>query len=252
MGKLNALLAEANAAIPPGWDTEEETQAESAPESVRDGNTATRDEGWETANQTARADDRQGPTDAEDGERAAPPAATEPTEPEPAEGETPAPTVLKVVDPLPVLKAVERLHQGVREELRGIKDATRQQQDYLREVQRAHNAMTTEWYEIARGLPTVRAELERLQGEIAVRQAEAREARARAETELAEVRAGAEEETRAALTMQARELEAVLRRVRRAATWAVLLVALVGLLAVIAVAVVATGALQGLHLHRPL
>jgi len=64
---------------------------------------------------------------------------------------------------------------------------------------------------------------------------------------LTALREGAEEETRAAVTMQARELEAVLRRVRTVATRAVLLVAVVSLLAVIAVAVLTTGAL-----HRPL
>ncbi len=231
MGKLNALLAEANAAIPPGWDTTEETRAEA--ESARDGTTATRDEGWETANQAAQADDRQEPPDAEDTQRAAPLAPVE----------MPAPPVrpLKVVDPLPVLKAVERLHQGVREDLRAVTAVAKQQQDYLREVQRAHNAMTTSWYEIAAGMPTIRGELDRLRGEIAA-----------GHTEMTAVREQAEEETRVALTMQARELEAVVRRVRRAATRAVLLVALVGLLAVIAVAVVATGALHGLHPHRPL
>ncbi len=249
MGKLNALLAQASAAISPEWDSAEETRADagSALELENDRDVTTRDEGWETETRAARADNRQGPPGAEDTQRAAPPTpvaaetAAPPAVPEPVE--TPAPPVLKVVDPLPVLKVVERLHQGVREDLRAVTVVAKQQQDYLREVQRAHNAMTTSWYEVAEGLPTVRAELNRLRGEIAAGQ-----------TEVTAVREQAEEETRVALTMQARELEAVLRRVRRAATRAVLLVALVGLLAVIAVAVVATGALHGLHphLHRPL
>jgi len=160
--------------------------------------------------------------------------------------EAPETPVLKVVEPLPVLQAVERLHQGVREELRAVRAETqgaaavaRRQEDYLREVQRAHNAMTTGWYEIVAGLPAVRGDLEGLHAEITARH-----------TALTALREQAEEETRVTVTMQARELEAVLRRVRTAATRAVLLVALVSLLAVIAVAVIATGALHGLH--RPL
>jgi len=85
-------------------------------------------------------------------------------------------------------------------------------------------------------LPAIRGALEELHAEIATRR-----------TALTALREGAEEETRAAVTMQARELEAVLRRVRTVATRAVLLVALVSLLAVIAVAVLTTGTL-----HRPL
>jgi len=70
-----------------------------------------------------------------------------------------------------------------------------------------------------------------------------REEIAARQTELTALREQAEEETRAALTMQARALEGVLRRVRTAATRAVVLVALVSLLAVLAVAVIATLAL---------
>jgi len=229
MGKMDALLARANAAIPAAspWEDEEERPPEAgelppAPE------TTPLDAAMEAASRAERQ-----ATIPEIAEMPTPP-------PEPPASPPPA-RPLKVVEPLPVLRAVERLHQGVREDLRAVATVAKRQEDYLREVQRAHNAMTTSWYEIAEGLPTVRAELDRLREEIAAGQ-----------TEVTAVREQAEEETRVALTMQARELEAVVRRVRRAATRAVLLVALVGLLAVIAVAVVATGALQGLHLPRPL
>ncbi len=221
MGKMDVLLAQANATIPPtsppaeAWGRETPPAWEPPPEP----GTATRDEVMEAANQAEQ--------------ETAPP---EPREP-------PEATVLKVVDPLPVLQAVERLHQGVREELRAVRAemqgaaaVARRQEDYLREVQRAHNAMTTGWYEIVAGLPAIRGELEELHAESATRRAA-----------LTALREGAEEETRAAVTMQARELEAVLRRVRTVATRAVLLIALVSLLAVLVVAGLATVAL-----HRPL
>jgi len=211
MGKMDVLLAQATAAIPSATPAPE---AGEPPEMAM----ATRDDVMQAVNQTERD--------------TAPP---EPPEP-------PEPPVLKVVEPTPVLQAVERLHQGVRSELRAVRGemqeaatVARRQEDYLREVQRAHNAMTTDWYEIAAGLPAIRGALTELHAEIATRR-----------TELAALREGAEEETRATVTMQVRELEAVLRRVRRAATRAVLVVALVSLLAVIAVAVLATVAL-----HRP-
>jgi len=229
MGKMDALLARANAAIPSAspWEDEEERPPEAGEPPAAPGTTPL-DAAMEAASRAER-------------QATLPEIAEMPTPPP----EPPAPVTsarpLKVVEPLPVLKAVERLHQGVREDLRAVATVAKRQEDYLREVQRAHNAMTTSWYEIAEGLPTVRAELDRLRREIVARQ-----------TEVTAVREQAEEETRVALTMQARELEAVVRRVRRAATRAVLLVALVGLLAVIAVAVIAMGALQGLHLHRPL
>ena len=224
MGKMDTLLARANATIPPtsppaeAWGRETPPAGEPPPEQ----GTATRDEVREAANQAEQ--------------ETAPPEPREP--PEATEA-----TVLKVVDPLPVLQAVERLHQGVRSELRAVRaevqeaaTVARRQEDYLREVQRAHNAMTTDWYEIVAGLPAIRGEVTALHAEIATRR-----------TELTALREGAEEETRATVTMQARELEAVLRRVRTAATRAVLLIALVSLLAVLVVAVLATGAL-----HRPL
>ncbi len=221
MGKIDALLARANAAIPPAspWEGEEERAPEAGEPPPAPGTTPRA-----AAMEAARRAERE----AAIAEMPTPP-------PEPSASPAPA-RPLKVVEPLPVLKAVERLHQGVREDLRAVTAVAKQQQDYLREVQRAHNAMTTSWYEIAAGLPTVRGELGRLHAEIAARQ-----------TEVTALREQAEEETRAALTMQARALEAVLRRVRTAATRAVVLVALVSLLAVIAVAVIAT-----LALHRPL
>ncbi len=228
MGKMDTLLLRATAAIPPEatasepWESPDETPPplmEPPPELPPAPTMATRDDVMEVANQAER--------------ETAPPESPEP----------PEATALKVVDPLPVLQAVERLHQGVRNELRAVRAemqgaaaVARRQEDYLREVQRAHNAMTTGWYEITAGLPAIRGELEELHAEITTRRAE-----------LTALREEAEEETRAALTMQARELEAVLRRVRRVATRAVLLVALVSLLAVLAVAALVTVAL-----HRPL
>ncbi len=227
MGKMDALLARANAAIPPAspWEDEDQGQEERAPEAEEpppEQALPTTNDATGAASSAAR--------EAETVEMPAPAAVPE----SPAAPQLARP--LKVVEPLPVLKAVERLHQGVREDLRAVATVAKRQEDYLREVQRAHNAMTTSWYEIAEGLPTVRAELDRLREEIAAGQ-----------TEVTAVRERAEEETRAALTMQARELEVVLRRVRTAATRAVVLVALVSLLAVLAVAAIAA-----LALHRPL
>ncbi len=151
---------------------------------------------------------------------------------EPESGE-PEPPVLRVVEPTPVIRAVERLHQGVQVELRAVKaevqgaaSVARRQEDYLREVQRAHNTMATEWYKIAEGLPAIRGEVERLAAD------------------LAEVRRTADEETRATITMQGREIERTLRRVRTAALGAVVLVALVSLLAVSLVAALALHGLQ--------
>jgi hypothetical protein len=220
MGKMDTLVARASVAIPPATPPPEVEEPPPAP------GPAMLDDAMEAASRAARETAMDTPA---------------PAEPEPPEA--PEALVLKVVEPLPVLQAVERLHQGVRSELRAVKAemqgaaaVARRQEDYLREVQRAHNAMATEWYQIAEGLPAIRGELEELHAEIATRRAA-----------LTALREGAEEETRAAVTMQARELEAVLRRVRTVATRAVLLVALVSLLAVIAVAVIATGAL-----HRPL
>ncbi len=153
--------------------------------------------------------------------------------PEPAE---PEPPVLRVVEPTPVIRAVERLHQGVQVELRAVKaevqgaaSVARRQEDYLREVQRAHNTMATEWYQIAERLPAIRGELDHLAADLAA------------------VRRTADEETRETITLQGREIERTLHKVRTAALRAVVLVALVSLLAV---ALVAALALHGLH--RPL
>jgi len=223
MGKMDALLVQASAAIPPatpppeawGHETPEAGGPPPAPA------TATLDDAMEAANRAARATAME------------PPEPVEPREPEPRE---PEPPVLRVVEPTPLIRAVERLHQGVQVELRAVKaevqgaaSVARRQEDYLREVQRAHNTMATEWYQIAEGLPAIRGELECLAAD------------------LAEVRRTADEETRATITMQGREIERTLRRVRTAALRAVVLVALVSL---VTVALVAALALHGLH--RPL
>ena len=207
MGKMDALLVQATAAIPPATPPPEVEEPPPAP------GPATLDDAMEAANRTARE-----------------------TAMEPPESGEPEPPVLRVVEPTPVIRAVERLHQGVQVELRAVKaevqgaaSVARRQEDYLREVQRAHNTMATEWYQIAERLPAIRGELEHLAAELAA------------------VRRTADEETRATITMQGREIERTLRRVRTAALGAVVLVALVSLLAV---ALVAALALHGLP--RPL
>ncbi len=220
MGKMNALLTQATAAIPPATPPPEawghDTPAEEPPP---------------TQATPALNDAREAASRAERDPEMDTPAVAEP--PEPAEPREPEPPVLKVVEPTPLIRAVERLHQGVQVELRAVKaevqgaaSVARRQEDYLREVQRAHNTMATEWYQIAEGLPAIRGELERLAAD------------------LAEVRRTADEETRATITMQGREIARTLRRVRTAALGAVVLVALVSLLAV---ALVAALALHGLH-----
>ncbi len=221
MGKMNALLTQATAAIPPATPPPEawghDTPATEEPPPAQA--TATLDEVLEAATRAARETEMETPV---------------PTEsPEPRE---PEPPVLRVVEPTPVIRAVERLHQGVQGELRAVKaevqgaaSVARRQEDYLREVQRAHNTMATEWYKIAEGLPAIRGELECLAADLAA------------------VRRTADEETRATITMQGREIERTLRHVRIAALGAVVLVALVSLLAV---ALVAALAFHGLH--RPL
>jgi len=210
MGKMDALLVQATAAIP---------LATPPPEAGEPPASASLDEALETATQAARETATEAPTPAESPEQV-----------------EPGPPVIRVVEPTPVIRAVERLHQGVQGELRAVKaevqgaaSVARRQEDYLREVQRAHNAMATEWYQIAEGLPAIRGELERLAADLAA------------------VRRTADEETRETITLQGREIARTLRQVRTAALGAVVLVALVSLLAV---ALVAALALHGLQ--RPL
>ncbi len=212
MGKMDALLTQATAAIPPATPAPEAGEPPPAP------GQATLDDAREAANRATRETERE------------PPAPAEPREPESGE---PEPPVLRVVEPTPVIRAVERLHQGVQVELRAVKaevqgaaSVARRQEDYLREVQRAHNAMATEWYQIAEGLPAIRGELEQLAADLAA------------------VRRTADEETRETITLQGREIARTLRRVRTAALGAVVLVALVSLLAVVLVAALALHGLQ--------
>jgi len=221
MGKMDVLLAQATAAIPPA--TPPLVIAPEAGELPPDATgstlaqaTATLDDAMETASRAARETTMETP---------------EPGEP--AEPREPEPPVIKVVEPTPVIRAVERLHQGVQAELRAVKaevqgaaSVARRQEDYLREVQRAHNTMATEWYQIAEGLPAIRGELDRLAAD------------------LAEVRRTVDEETRAMITRQGREIERTLRQVRMAGLGAIVLVALVSL---IVVALIAALALPGLH-----
>jgi len=221
MGKMNALLTQATAAIPPATPPPEawghDTPATEEPPPAQA--TATLDEVLEAATRAARETEMETPVPTE---------SLAPREPEPP--------VLRVVEPTPVIRAVERLYQGVQVELRAVKaevqgaaSVARRQEDYLREVQRAHNTMATEWYQIAEGLPAIRGELDRLAADLAA------------------VRRTADEETRETITMQGREIERTLRKVRTAALGAVVLVALVSLLAV---ALVAALALHGLQRPR--
>ena len=132
-----------------------------------------------------------------------------------------APAGAAVVEAAPLVRAVERLHQGVRTDLQGVLAAAREQETYLREWKQAYNAMTTEWYKIADELPQARAALDDLKREIAQRRAE-----------LAETRAQAGEETAAFIVEQGREMARTIRQVRTAALLAVGLIAvacLVGL-----------------------
>ncbi len=220
MGKMNALLAQATAAIPPEALVPSGESADKTPPDTTGPTpaqaTATLDDAMEAASRAARETARETP---------APTESPAPREPEPP--------VLRVVEPTPVIRAVERLHQGVQVELRAVKaevqgaaSVARRQEDYLREVQRAHNTMATEWYQIAERLPAIRGELEHLAADLAA------------------VRRTADEETRETITMQGREIARTLRQVRIAALGAVVLVALVSLLAV---ALVAALALHGLH-----
>ncbi len=215
MGKMDALLTQATAAIPPATPPPEawryETPAPEEPPPTQA--PATLDEVVEAATQAARETEMEAPL--------------------PAEPRELEPPVVKVVEPTPVIRAVERLHQGVQVELRAVKvevqgaaSVARRQEDYLREVQRAHNTMATEWYQIAERLPAIRGELDHLAADLAA------------------ARRTADEETRDTITMQGREIERTLRQVRTAALRAVVLVALVSLLAV---ALVAALALHGLH-----
>jgi len=221
MGKMDALLTQATAAIPPATPPPEawghETLATEEPPPTQA--PAMLDEVVEAATQAARET-------AMDTLAVAEP-------PEPAEPREPEPPVLRVVEPTPVIRAVERLHQGVQVELRAVKaevqgaaSVARRQEDYLREVQRAHNTMATEWYQIAERLPAIRGELDHLAADLAA------------------ARRTADEETRETITMQGREIERTVRQVRTAALRAVVLVALVSLLAV---ALVAALTLHGLH-----
>ncbi len=221
MGKMDALLTQATAAIPPATPPPEawghETLATEEPPPTQA--PAMLDEVVEAATQAARET-------AMDTLAVAEP-------PEPAEPREPEPPVLRVVEPTPVIRAVERLHQGVQVELRAVKaevqgaaSVARRQEDYLREVQRAHNTMATEWYQIAERLPAIRGELDHLAADLAA------------------ARRTADEETRETITMQGREIARTVRQVRTAALRAVVLVALVSLLAV---ALVAALTLHGLH-----
>jgi len=224
MGKMDALLTQATAAIP----------LATPPPEAWGHDTPAPEEPPPTQATPALNDAREAASRAERDPEMDTPAVAEP--PEPAEPRELEPPVVKVVEPTPVIRAVERLHQGVQAELRAVKaevqgaaSVARRQEDYLREVQRAHNAMATEWYQIAEALPAIRGELDQLVADLAA------------------VRQTADEETRETITMQGREIERTLHKVRTAALGAVVLVALVSLLTV---ALVAALALHGLH--RPL
>ena len=138
-----------------------------------------------------------------------------------------------VVEAAPLVRAVERLHQGVRTDLQGVLTAAREQETYLREWKRAYNAMTTEWYKIADELPQTRAALDDLKAEIIQRR-----------IELTEMGAQVGDETRDVIAEQRREVTRTIRQVRTAALIAVGLISLACLVC-LAILVVAA-------LHHPL
>ena len=97
MGKMDALLVQASAAIPPATPPPEawghDTPAAEEPPTQA---TATLNDAREAASRAERDPEMDTPAVVE-------------------------PPVLRVVEPTPVIRAVERLHQGVQGELRAVK-----------------------------------------------------------------------------------------------------------------------------------
>ncbi len=79
---------------------------------------------------------------------------------------------LQVVEPTPIIKAIERLHQTVGDEMATVTRFTAVQADYLIELKRAQNALTSDWYRIAAQVPQVQSAMHQLENEIRQRQRE--------------------------------------------------------------------------------
>jgi hypothetical protein len=128
-----------------------------------------------------------------------------------------------IVDLPTGLRAIERLQQGITERLEALGRLTESQSDYLHEMQRAHNAATSEWYRLREELPVLVPLVESLRASLLAWE---RQLHAQMEA-LAE---GAQD--RAAL--QERELRHTVARVERSARRAIRLIALTCLLAALA------------------
>ena len=79
---------------------------------------------------------------------------------------------VQVVEPTPIIKAIERLHQTVGDEMATVTRFTQVQGEYLTELQRAQNALTSEWYKIAAQVPQMEGAMQQLAQEIRLRQRE--------------------------------------------------------------------------------
>ncbi len=79
---------------------------------------------------------------------------------------------VQVVEPTPIIKAIERLHQTVGDEMATVTRFTQMQGEYLTELQRAQNALTSEWYKVTAQVPQVEGAMQQLAHEIRLRQRE--------------------------------------------------------------------------------
>lgn len=79
---------------------------------------------------------------------------------------------VQVVEPTPIIKAIERLHQTVGDEMATVTRFTQVQGEYLTELKRAQNALTSDWYKISAQVPQVQSAMRQLAQEIRLRQRE--------------------------------------------------------------------------------
>jgi len=79
---------------------------------------------------------------------------------------------VQVVEPTPIIKAIERLHQTVGDEMATVTRFTQVQGEYLAELKRAQNALTSDWYTVAAQVPSVQSAMQQLAQEIRLRQRE--------------------------------------------------------------------------------
>ncbi len=71
----------------------------------------------------------------------------------------------QTTDARPIVLAVERLQRTVLDELEGLRDLKefkQEQDDYLKEMTRAHSEMTSDWYRIAALLPQIDLDLKEI------------------------------------------------------------------------------------------